>query len=500
MGDPLQGLGLATIAFMMVVNGFYLLLLGCAALEMRRHILQIREETRWRVLRSRVAPTVSMLVPAHNESETVVESTRALLTLHYPNLEVVVVNDGSSDDTLGVLEREFGLVAVHPIYWRRLAHQEVRGIYRSGSNRGLVVVDKKAGGKADALNCALNLASGDLACAIDADTLIEPDGLLRMARPFLQGEGVVAAGGTIRVANGSEVRDGRVQTSRTPRRLLSGIQSVEYLRAFLFGRLGWNRLGGNLIISGAFGLFRREMVIAAGGYLSDTVGEDMELVARIRRQGVERGTAHRVEFIPDPVAWTEVPESLRGLGRQRDRWQRGLADVLWRSRDVAMRPRYGTLGLVALPYFIIIELLAPVVETIGLLTVALGLVTGSLDVSFALLFFLVAYGFGVLLSILTLMLDQFGGSRHTGVADRLLMVVWAGLESFGYRQCCTYWRLRGLVKFVRGNTSWGVSARVGFGEAPPSRTSLEGGRAQDKLPLVSSEAPVAKGGGHGFAG
>lgn len=468
MGDLLQGLGLATIAFLMVVNGCYMLLLGCAALEMRRHILRIRDETRWRILRSRVAPAVSMLVPAQNESETIVESVRALLTLHYPNLEVVVVNDGSSDDTLDSLEREFGLVAVQPIYRRRIAHQEVRGIYRSGSNPGLVVVDKKAGGKADALNCALNLASGELACAIDADTLIEPDALLRMARPFLHGEGVVAAGGTVRVVNGSQVRDGRVQTSRTSRRLLPGIQSVEYLRGFLFGRLGWNRLGGNLIISGAFGLFRREMVIAAGGYLSETVGEDMELVARLRRQGVERGTAHRVEFIPDPVAWTEVPESLRGLGRQRDRWQRGLADVLWRSRDVTMRPRYGSLGLVALPYFIIVELLAPVVEVIGLVTLALGLATGALDVSFALLFFLVAYGFGVLLSILTLLLDEFSGPRHPGVADRLLMVAWAGLESFGYRQCCTYWRLRGLVKFMRGNTSWGVSSRVGFGEAPPS--------------------------------
>lgn len=469
MSDLLQTLGLATIAFLMVVNGFYILLLGCAALEMRRHILQVREETHWRVLRSRVAPTVSMLVPAFNESETIVGSVRALLTLHYANLEVVVVNDGSSDDTLGVLEREFGLVAVHPIYWRRLAHQEVRGIYRSGSNRGLVVVDKKAGGKADALNCGLNIASGELACAIDADTLIEPDGLLRMARPFLHGEGVVAAGGTIRVANGSAVRSGRVQTPRTPRKLLPGIQSVEYLRAFLFGRLGWNRLGGNLIISGAFGLFRREMVIAAGGYLSNTVGEDMELVVRMRRQGVENGTAHRVEFIPDPVAWTEVPESLRGLGRQRDRWQRGLADVLWRSRDVAMRPRYGTLGLVALPYFIIVELLAPVVEAIGLLTVALDLAIGPLDFSLALLFLLVAYGFGVLLSILTLMLDEFSNPRHTGGADRLLMVLWAGLESFGYRQLCTYWRLRGLVKFVRGDISWGVSTRIGFSDSPLSR-------------------------------
>ena len=291
-----------TLGYFALVNGFYLLLFGCAALEMRNHLLSIREESRWRVLRSRVAPTVSMLVPAHNEGSTVAESVRALLTLQYPNLEVVLINDGSTDDTLAVLEREFQIVAVNPIYRRRLEHQEIRGLYRSSVNQNLVVVDKRNGGKADALNAGLNVASGDLVCAIDADTLIEPDGLLRMARPFMHSDDVVAAGGTIRVANGSEVKGGRVQVYRPPRTPLAGIQSVEYLRAFLFGRLGWNRLGGNLIISGAFGLFRRETVVLAGGYLYESIGEDMELIARLRRQGVEQATPHRVEFIPDPVA------------------------------------------------------------------------------------------------------------------------------------------------------------------------------------------------------
>jgi cellulose synthase/poly-beta-1,6-N-acetylglucosamine synthase-like glycosyltransferase len=467
MSDILGNFEWAVLGYFLFVNGFYLLLLGCATLEMRRHLLRIREETRWRVHRSRAAPTVSMLVPAHDEGANIVESVRALLTLHYPNLEVVVVNDGSTDETLAILRQAFELVAVHPIYHRRLEHREVRGMYRSSAYTDLVVVDKRNGGKADALNAALNAATGELVCAIDADTLIEPEGLLRMARPFLQGEGVVAAGGTVRVANGSVVKGGRVQVARAPRRALAGIQSVEYLRAFLFGRLGWNRLGGNLIISGAFGLFRRETVISAGGYLHGTVGEDMELVARLRRQGVDQGTPHRVEFIPDPVAWTEVPESLRVLGRQRDRWQRGLADVAWRYRGVAMRPRYGTLGLIALPYFIVVELLAPVVEAIGLVGLAVGLPLGMVDGSFALLFLLVAYGFGVLLSMITLLLDEFANQREVPMRDRLLMMVWAVLESLGYRQLTTLWRLRGLAKFFQGNKEWGVMAREGFaaGEA-----------------------------------
>ena len=456
-----------------MVNSFYLVLLGCAALEMRRHLLRIREETRWRVLGSRVAPTVSMLVPAFNEGATVAESVRALLTLQYPNLEVVLVNDGSSDDTLAVLQREFELVPVHPIYRRRIEHQEVRGLYRSTVKPNLVVVDKVNGRKADSLNAALNVASGELVCSIDADTLIETDALLRMARPFLHGDDVVAAGGTVRVANGSQVKGGRVQVARPPRNPLAGIQAVEYLRAFLFGRLGWNRLGGNLIISGAFGLFRRETVIAAGGYLHETVGEDMELVARLRRQGIEDGTPSRVEFIPDPVAWTEVPESLRVLGRQRDRWQRGLADVLWRYRDVPLRPRYGTLGLVAFPYFILVELLAPLIEVVGLLGLGAALAVGAVDGSFALLFFLVAYGFGILLSLLTLVLDELSFQRYERIRDRLVLVPWAVLESLGYRQLTAYWRLRGLVKFLRGRTDWGVMTRTGFApqETKPDSSS-----------------------------
>jgi cellulose synthase/poly-beta-1,6-N-acetylglucosamine synthase-like glycosyltransferase len=473
MSSLLRGLDWGILVYFLMVNSFYLVLLGCAALEMRRHLLRIREETRWRVLGSRVAPTVSMLVPAFNEGATVAESVRALLTLQYPNLEVVLVNDGSSDDTLAVLQREFELVPVHPIYRRRIEHQEVRGLYRSTVKPNLVVVDKVNGRKADSLNAALNVASGELVCSIDADTLIEPDALLRMARPFLHGDDVVAAGGTVRVANGSQVKGGRVHVARPPRNLLAGVQAVEYLRAFLFGRLGWNRLGGNLIISGAFGLFRRETVIAAGGYLHETVGEDMELVARLRRQGIEDGTPSRVEFIPDPVAWTEVPESLCVLGRQRDRWQRGLADVLWRYRDVPLRPRYGTLGLVAFPYFILVELLAPLIEVVGLLGLGAALAVGAVDGSFALLFFLVAYGFGILLSLLTLVLDELSFQRYERIRDRLVLVPWAILESLGYRQLTAYWRLRGLVKFLRGRTDWGVMTRTGFApqETKPDSSS-----------------------------
>jgi cellulose synthase/poly-beta-1,6-N-acetylglucosamine synthase-like glycosyltransferase len=454
------------LGYFLLVNSFYLLLLLSAASQLRRHSRKISHEQRAGLLGSPFAPRISMLAPAYSEAATIVESVRALLTLSYPNLEVVLVNDGSTDTTLQTLQTAFDLKPINPVYQRLLECAPTRGLYRSRLTPELVVLDKENGGKADALNAALNLASGTLVCAIDADTLIETDALLRMVRPFLERSGVVATGGTLRVANGSLVRDGRVVDVHAPRRMLPGVQAVEYLRAFMLGRLGWNALGGNLIISGAFGLFARAQVIAAGGYEHDTVGEDMELVANLRRLGIERGEASEVAFIPDPVAWTEVPESLRVLGRQRERWQRGLADVLWRHRHVLARRRYGPLGLFVAPYFVLVELLAPLVEALGILGLALALLLGAVNWPFAFVFLLVAYGYGLLLSGIALLLEELTPGRHQSVADRLLMLGWAVLEPLGYRQLTVIWRLRGMIRYLRGRSDWGTMTRRGFAAQP----------------------------------
>ncbi|MBA2348213.1 MAG: glycosyltransferase family 2 protein [Solirubrobacterales bacterium] len=454
------------LLYLALVNSFYLVLLGAACVELRTHKRRIWHERRERLLGSRVAPRLSMLAPAFNEEATVLESVRSLLTLSYPSLEIIVINDGSGDATLDVLRREFDLAPIHPIYRRQVEHAHVRGLYRSRQKPGLLVVDKVNGGKADALNAGLDIASGELVCAMDADTLIEPDGLLRMVRPFLTREDIVAVGGTIRVANDCDVRGGRVVHARVPTRPLPGIQVVEYLRAFLFGRCGWNRLGGNLIVSGAFGLFRRDAVLDAGGYVHDTVGEDMELIAHLRRRGYEHGGPRRVEFVPDPVAWTEVPETLRVLGRQRDRWHRGLADVLWRHRDVALRPRYGSLGLFAYPVFVLTELLPPVLEIIGLVGAAVGIAVGALDASFFLTFALVVYGYGLVLNAISLMLEELTFPRYPRLVDRVLLVLWMTLENIGYRQLRSLWAIRGIVKYLRGDRAWGTMTRGGFALAP----------------------------------
>lgn len=452
------------IAYFVFVNSFYALLLLSAGRSLRLHRLRSWQQRHWHLLGSDMAPRVSIIAPAFNEERTVSESVRALLTLRYPNLEVVLVNDGSSDRTLDVLGREFDLHAIHPATEPLVEHAPLRGLYRSRRVEQLVVVDKENGGKADALNAGLTAASGELICAVDADTLIEPDALLRLVQPYIERDDVVACGGTIRVANGSTVRAGRVVERRAPRHGVAGVQTIEYIRAFLFGRLGWNRLGGNMIISGAFGLFRRDAMARAGGYLQETVGEDMELVVRLRRRGLETGGPSRVSFAPEPVAWTEVPEGLRVLGRQRDRWQRGLAETMWRHRRLFLNPRYGVLGMFVYPYFVLVELLAPVIEGFGWLLLPAALLIHAVNLWFALLLFLVAYGYGMLLSTCSVLLEELSTQPYARFRDRLWLGPWMLLESFGYRQLTVVWRLRGLWRFLRHRTEWGVMTRTGFGQ------------------------------------
>ena len=300
-------------------------------------------------------------------------------------------------------------------------------------------------------------------CALDADTILDPDGLRRLVRPFIRSRDVVAAGATIRVANGCTVKHGRLASERGPHRALAGIQAVEYLRAFLFGRPGWNRLGGNLLISGAFGLFRRQSLLDTNGY-AKTVGEDMELVIRLRRHAYETGQPGRVEFVPDPVAWTETPTAFRELGRQRERWQRGFSDSLWRHRRVFLNRRYGALGLVVFPSLVLSNGWR-IIEAVGIIFVVVGLIFGEISGLFAILFFSLACGVGVLLSMLALMLEELSFRRYGRPRDRALLVVWAVLENLGYRQLTVVWRIRGIISYIRGKKSWGKSKRKGFKQA-----------------------------------
>lgn len=454
------------LVYFVVLNSFYALLLMLSIPELWAHWHLSDDEFLKHVLGSEALPPLTILVPAYNEEASVVESTLSFLTLQYPRHEVVLVNDGSKDATIDRLIREYDLYEVPPAVPVEVPTKPVRAYYRSRRFSKLLVIDKENGGKADSLNAAINAARYPYVLAVDADTLIEPDALLRLARPFLLGKSVAAVGGTIRVANACRIEYGRVVDARVDGRWLPGIQTVEYLRAFLFGRLGWNRLGGNLIISGAFGLFRRDHVIAIGGYRVATVGEDMDLVVRMRRYLDENGIPGEIPFIPDPVAWTEVPTSAKVLGRQRERWHRGLIQILTVNKALLFNPRYGTTGLLAYPFFFFGEMLAPVIELLGYVITIVGISVGAIDAGFAWLFLAVALGYGMLLSFWAIILEELSFRRYPHFGDLLRMFWFALLEPLGYRQMTVWFRLQAFWKWMRGEHSWGVMTREGFAAKP----------------------------------
>jgi cellulose synthase/poly-beta-1,6-N-acetylglucosamine synthase-like glycosyltransferase len=470
-GPAVQMADMAILWYMFLVNSFFALLLALAAPQLFAHWRFGSEDVLARSLTSSAVPRVSILVPAYNEAVSIVESLRSLLTLQYPYYEVVLVNDGSTDGTLQRLHEAYDLYEVPPAVMRRLRTEHVKAYYRSRTWSKLLVVDKQNGGKADSLNVGLDAARFPYVLACDADTLIEPDALLRLARPFLFDQKIAAVGGTIRVVNSCTVEDGRVTDARVDTRWLAGIQTVEYLRAFLFGRLGWNLLGGNLIISGAFGLFRRDYLTEILGYATSTVTEDFELIVRLQRYLREQNKPGKVVFIPDPVAWTEVPTSVAVFGRQRERWHRGLIATMMAHRAVLFNPRYGAMGLIAMPYFLIAELLAPVVEGVGLIITLLCTVTGVLAPGFALAFFATAYLFGTLLSLAAILMEEVSFRRYRRSSDTLRLVFFAFIEPFGYRQITVWYRLKAFVRYVQGDHSWGRMKREGFGGTPDAETT-----------------------------
>ena len=462
MSGLLRDANFAILVYFLALNSFYALLLVLSIPEIWEQTRLAEDEDFQRLMQSDALPPITILVPAYNEQKTIEASVTAILALHYRNYEVVVVNDGSSDATLGALRHAFDLYEVPRTYPETIPTKPLRALYRSRARTKLVVIDKENGGKADSLNAAINASRFPLVIAVDADTLIEPDALLRLTRPFLLGRRIAAVGGTVRVANGCVVKHGQVMDARVPRRLLPGIQVVEYLRAFLFGRLGWNRLGGNLIISGAFGLFRKDHLLAVGGYDATSIVEDLDLVVRLHRYLRGHKIRYEIPFIPDPVAWTEVPESLRVLARQRGRWQRGLVAAMWQYRGMLFNPRYGRVGLIAVPFYTFGEMLAPLVEVFGYVIIVAGLIAGVVNVSFALLFILVAWGYGMLLSLWAVVLEEVSFHRYRRFGDLVRLVLFATLENFGYHQCGVWWRLRAFFTRRGRKHVWGEMTRRGF--------------------------------------
>ena len=399
---------------------------------------------------ARYQPPVTVIVPAHNEERTIVSSIRSLLRLGYPEFEVLVVNDGSTDGTLQAVVEAFSLVEFPEAYRRRLPTAPVRKVYASPTHARVRLVDKENGGKADALNAGINCARYPLFCVVDADCILQHDSLTRVVQPFLEDSTTVAAGGVIRVVNGCRVENGFLNRVDLPRGLLPLFQTVEYLRAFLFGRLGWSPMNALLIISGAFGVFYKERVIAAGGYRTDTVGEDMELVVRLHRTLREERRPYRITFVPDPICWTEAPEDLRSLRAQRMRWQQGLAESLTRNWGLMFRRNAGSVGWLAFPFMFVFECLGPIIEVAGYLAVIVLGLAGLLSPEAFLVFLFASVGLGVLLSVNALLLEELSFHLYSRPSQQLRLFAVAVLENFGYRQLTSVWRLLGLLRWMTG--------------------------------------------------
>jgi cellulose synthase/poly-beta-1,6-N-acetylglucosamine synthase-like glycosyltransferase len=453
---------ISALGYFLVVNTMYL------AFSLFAYVALVNHRRRWTprelgaVMRSPATPAVSILVPALNEEQGIVDTVRSLLMLNYPQFEVIVVSDGSTDRTLEVLQNAFGLFQAPATYERSLETAEIRSVYRSVALREVIVIDKANGGKADAVNAGINAARFPLVCVIDADSVVEEHALTRAVLPFIDDPTTVASGGIVRIGNGCRVERGRVTDVRAPVNLLASFQVVEYLRAFLAARVTQSAFNALLIVSGAFGVFRRDVVLEAGGLRTDTVGEDMELCVRLHRFCRDRGRPYRIVFQPDPVVWTEAPETSAVLSRQRNRWQRGTLQVIEQHKAMLANPKYGRIGLVALPYYLLFEVLGPVIEVLALVVTLVGLTMGLVNWDMARLVFMAAMLYGTLISIASVLLEELSFRRYLRLVDVFKLLAAAVFENFGYRQLTTIWRLQGTLDYWRGQNSWGTMTRKGL--------------------------------------
>jgi cellulose synthase/poly-beta-1,6-N-acetylglucosamine synthase-like glycosyltransferase len=436
MIDLLSAANHALFVYYLVCNLVYLTTLLVALQTTARHQQNLKSFRLEWLKESRLVPPITLLVPAHNEEKSIRVAVQNLLNLDYPEIEVIVINDGSTDCTLEELVDEFRLTPVRAVYVPQVPCAHVHALYRSSVDPRLLVIDKDSiGSKADAVNAGLNAATSPYVCTVDADSILERDALLRVMVPVLNDpEHIVAVGGIVRILNASELSGGRLLRVRLPKKSFEVIQVVEYLRAFLIGREAWAQANMLMIISGAFGVFRADIVRAVGGYRAETIGEDFDLVTRMHRHLLDRRADYRIQFVPDPVCWTEAPSDLKSLARQRARWQKGLLDVLLKNRDMLFRPRYGRIGWIALPYLWVYELLAPIIEIGGIATILLAWFLGVLSQRFFIEFMIFGYVFATVISIGSVLQEEITYKRYNDWQDVLRLVSYCFLEHFPYRQ------------------------------------------------------------------
>ncbi|MFQ3544063.1 glycosyltransferase [Halobacillus rhizosphaerae] len=467
MRDLLLGYGIFAMYYVIVINSIYLAILLFSFKRIGRIIKGTVFSKYQSLAGSKHVPPISILVPAYNEELTVKENVRCLLALHYPEFEVIVVNDGSSDETLNVLIDEFKLEYKKPTMVKNTVKTaNVRGVYYNPDFPNLYIVDKENGGKADSLNAGINVSNYPLISSIDADSLLEKDALIRIARKYMENpEESVAIGGNVRIANGCRIENGMVKKVNLPKKLLPMFQTVEYLKAFLGGRIGWSEINGLIIVSGAFGVFKKEYVIKVGGYRGGYPGEDMNIIIKLHRYMLDNKLPYKIDFCPDAVCWTQAPDSFKILGSQRKRWGRGnLKNMIEEGMYMLFRPKYKVMGWLTVPYNIIFETLSPYFRITGLLAL---IGYSLLDMSgwkIMAVFALINVLYGSLLGLGSLLLEEMAFQRYPRIRDYFKMFFFTVLMFFGYRQLGILWRFLGQIDFMRKNNSWGTMTRTSWNE------------------------------------
>ncbi len=418
-----------------------------------------------KILSSNLAPGISIIAPAYNEELNIVLNVKSLLSLYYNKFEVVIVNDGSSDSTLQKLIEEYDLVKVDYYYIEKLKCNTVRGIYRSTNSLyyRLIVLDKENGGKADALNAGINLSKFELCASIDVDCILDNKVLMKLVKPILDhGENVIAVGGTVQVANDSIIKNGSLIEHKIPKSFIAQMQVLEYMRAFIVGRLSWSRINGLILVSGALGLFNKKILIKAGGYYKETVGEDIELVVRMRKYMHSIGKSSKVVYIPEPLCWTEAPDNARILIKQRNRWTRGAIDTLLKHKDLLLNYRYKALGLFAMPYWFLIEWFSPIIHAMGLLSVIIILVFQLSDYHTILFVTLMSFSMYWTLSLIALILEEYSNREKISSKFVFRMILLLFIEPFVYHPLTIYAAVMGNIDYMRGKNSWGNMQRKGL--------------------------------------
>ncbi|MGE7977210.1 glycosyltransferase family 2 protein [Psychrobacillus sp. NPDC093200] len=408
---------------------------------------------------------VSIIVPAYNEEAGVIDSIHSLLSLRYPQTEIIVVNDGSTDTTQHKVIEQFKMKKIKKIIRDQLATEPILDIYQSDIHPNLLLVNKKNGGKADALNAGINVARYPYFCSIDGDSILEETSLLRVMKPIILSNGeVIATGGNIRIANGSDIQLGSIFKTGLSDNFLVVMQVVEYLRAFLMGRIALSKFNLVLIISGAFSVFSKQWVIEAGGYSKHNIGEDMELVVKLHRLLKERNSKKRIEFVPDPVCWTEAPQDLATLRKQRRRWHQGLITSLWKHRKMTFNPKYGGIGMISFPYFWIVECLGPIIELGGYVYIIVAFFLGDIYFEIAILLSLLFVVYGAIFSVLSILLEAWSTNTFPKVRDVFRLIVISLTEIFWYKPLTLFWRCEGIVHFMLGKNVWGTMQRKGLSQ------------------------------------